>query len=160
MLEANPYLTPQQVREILTSTAQPISGAERSRQGAGALEPSRALGLALRAEGGPMIGFPLSPEFGPDGVSFCLYDHEAADVRVFGSWDDWSEPGLQAEEVQSHVWCAKIGPLPPGTYSYRFLSGGHRWLYDPDNPRKTPNRFGGFDSLVQIEGRETIDITQ
>jgi serine protease AprX len=158
MLEANPSLTPQQVRDILTSTAQPVPGAERSRQGAGALEPSRALGLALRAEGGPMIGFPLSPEFSPDGISFCLYDADAASVRVLGSWDDWSEPGIQAEEVQSHVWCAQIPSLPPGSYSYRFLLDGHRWLYDPDNPRKTPNHFGGFDSLLRIEGPETLEI--
>jgi serine protease AprX len=47
MLEANPALTPLDVRELLMASAQPVPGAERERQGAGALHAGRAVALAL-----------------------------------------------------------------------------------------------------------------
>jgi serine protease AprX len=47
MLEANPALTPAEVRELLIATAEPVPGAEPERQGAGALHAGRAVALAL-----------------------------------------------------------------------------------------------------------------
>jgi serine protease AprX len=47
MLEANPALTPADVRELLIASARPVRGAERERQGAGALHAGRAVALAL-----------------------------------------------------------------------------------------------------------------
>ncbi len=47
MLEANPKLTPQQVKLILISTAERVSGIEVERQGWGVVAPRRAVELAL-----------------------------------------------------------------------------------------------------------------
>ena len=47
MLEANPHLTPFDVRELLMAAARPVPGADRERQGAGALHAGRAVALAL-----------------------------------------------------------------------------------------------------------------
>ena len=47
MLEANPRLTPQQIRAILTRTARQIKGAPIEQQGAGVLNASAAVQTAL-----------------------------------------------------------------------------------------------------------------
>ncbi|PYS79099.1 MAG: serine protease, partial [Acidobacteria bacterium] len=47
MLEANPGLTPQQVKRILVDTAERLPGVEIDRQGWGVIAPRRAVELAL-----------------------------------------------------------------------------------------------------------------
>ena len=47
MLEANPGLTPQQVKRILIDTAERVPGVEVERQGWGVVVPRRAVGIAL-----------------------------------------------------------------------------------------------------------------
>jgi serine protease AprX len=48
MLEANPRLTPSQVKRILIDTAERVAGVETERQGWGVLTPRKAVELALR----------------------------------------------------------------------------------------------------------------
>jgi len=150
MLEANPALTPQKVREILIRTAQPVVGADRERQGAGAIVSSLALAEAMREEGGPLEGIPLSPQVDASGVTFWLYDNSSRQVHVRGSWDDWSAPGIAAEQVRPCVWRAHMPPLDAGRYGYKFLLDGWVWLDDPDNPRKEPNGYGSFNTILEI----------
>ena len=47
MLEANPHLSPQQVKRILIDTAERLPGVEIDRQGWGVVQPSRAIEFAL-----------------------------------------------------------------------------------------------------------------
>ena len=49
MLEANPRLTPQQVKRILIETAERVSGVEVERQGWGVVTPRKAVELAWRS---------------------------------------------------------------------------------------------------------------
>jgi serine protease AprX len=51
MLEANPKLTPQQVKRILIETAERVADVEVERQGWGVVVPRKAVELALRARG-------------------------------------------------------------------------------------------------------------
>ncbi len=39
--------------------------------------------------------------------------------------------------------------LRPGVYRYRLVMDG-AWKEDPSNPKKVPNPFGGFDSLLEL----------
>jgi serine protease AprX len=48
MLEANPSLTPQQVKQILIETAERVAGVEVERQGWGVVAPRRAVEMAVR----------------------------------------------------------------------------------------------------------------
>ena len=48
MLEANPRLTPQQVKRILIDTAERVAGVEVDRQGWGVVAPRKAVEMALR----------------------------------------------------------------------------------------------------------------
>ena len=47
MLEANPRLTPARIRAILVATAHPLAAVPQAQQGAGAVDPARALAAAL-----------------------------------------------------------------------------------------------------------------
>jgi serine protease AprX len=47
MLEANPRLTPAEIREGLVSTAAPLKNVEKTVQGAGVLQPRLAVEWAL-----------------------------------------------------------------------------------------------------------------
>ena len=49
MLEANPALTPAQIKRILIGTARRIAGVEVDRQGWGAVDPEKAVLAALEA---------------------------------------------------------------------------------------------------------------
>jgi len=51
MLEANPKLTPQQVKRILIDSAERVEGVEVERQGWGVVAPRRAIELALQLRG-------------------------------------------------------------------------------------------------------------
>jgi serine protease AprX len=51
LLEANPKLTPQQVKRILIDTAERVDGVEVERQGWGVVVPRKAVGMALRCRG-------------------------------------------------------------------------------------------------------------
>ena len=147
MLEANPSLTPDKIREILETTAQPVEGADRERQGAGALVPALAVACAARAESGPLEGIPLSPQVNASGVTFWLYEPDATSVRLQGSWDNQSSsPGVEARQERPGIWRARIEGLDAGQYTYRFLVDGVRWVDDPSNPRKVANVRSGFDS--------------
>ena len=48
MLEANPKLTPQQVKRVLIETAERVTGVEVDRQGWGVVVPRKAVAMALR----------------------------------------------------------------------------------------------------------------
>ncbi len=150
MLEANPTLTPEEVREILLGTASFVEGAPRERQGAGVIQPSQAIAAALRAPGGPLANFPDSLDITANGIQFVLYDHDANQVQVMGSWNDWRAPASMLSPRGNGVWIGGIDPLPPGQYSYKFLLDGVRWLDDPANPRKIPDSYGGWNSLFVV----------
>lgn len=70
MLEANPDLTPEQVKEILTGTADPLPRLGKNTQGAGMVDPDEAISQALfRAVAGKVSpdvagngGFVVEPE--------------------------------------------------------------------------------------------------
>ncbi len=147
MLEANPKLAPHQIRDILISSALPVAGASMERQGAGALDPGQAVSLALREQHGPLEGRPMSPQVTPGGIEFLLHDHRARKVQVLGSWDGW-RTAHEAEEVEPGIWQSHRPSLPSGLYTYKFLIDGTRWLNDPSNPRKSPDTFGGLNSVL------------
>ena len=84
MLEANPRLTPLLIRQILMSTAEPVAGAPRDRQGAGALAAGAAVARALAERHGSGGAWEKSPAVRPEGVVFRFHDDEARGVEVCG----------------------------------------------------------------------------
>ncbi len=60
VVQANPTLTPQKIRELLLATAQPLPHLPRERTGAGLVQPSLAVATAAHAAGGRLANFPRS----------------------------------------------------------------------------------------------------
>lgn len=150
LLQANPHLTPGQVRQILIETAEPVRGVLHERQGAGALAAGAAVAHAL-AEGSPRSDICPDLPHGREGtILFTLHDDSAQQVQVLGSWDSWQAPGLPMEQIVPGFWQA-AQPLPvTGRYEYKFLLDGRRWIADPANPTKAWDGFNDFNSVVAV----------
>jgi serine protease AprX len=157
MLQANPALTPSQVRELLLAAAKPVPGVPHQQQGAGVLDAGQAVALAIRAPNGQLAHWPLSPWITDGDINFILHEHNAKVVSVLGSWDGWRAPGLRALRVRAGIWQARQHPLAPGRYAYKFLIDEIRWLDDPSNPQKRPDGFGGFNSILTISDQTALE---
>ena len=150
MLQANPTLTPAQVRELLIAAAQTVPGAPLERQGHGAVQAGRAVTLALASRAGWPIEDTASPVIGADGVLFRLHTPEARDVRVLGSWDGWKQPGLALSQAAPGVWQGRLDAPAPGDYVYKFVSDGQHWLADPANAARAGDTYGGWNSVLSV----------
>lgn len=150
MLEANPDLTPEQIRDILVTTAHPIPDVPSERQGAGALDSGQAVAAALQERHRNSPELLKSPRITPEGVIFALHDPHAQKVEVLGSWNQWFAPGIEAEAVEPGIWQTKPMKLSPGKYVYKFLVDGRLWLDDYANPAKIHDDFGAFNSVLRV----------
>jgi 1,4-alpha-glucan branching enzyme len=84
-------------------------------------------------------------------VEFLLHEHEARQVSVVGSWDEWREPGVPALEVEPGLWQASLPRPPQGSYPYKFRLDGREWLADPANPRRAHDGYGSWNSLLVLD---------
>lgn len=151
MIEANPALTPDLVRQCLAAACHRVPGAPIEQQGLGAIDSGQAVAYALRAKGGVLEGFAPSPDVRVNETVFVLSHRDAEQVEVFGSWDQWQLP-VEAFQISPGVWRASGPALKPGRYTYKFMVDGKHWLDDPSNPRKVPDSHGGFNSIL-LSGR-------
>jgi serine protease AprX len=147
MVEANPRLAPRRIRELLLRASQPVAGAPRERQGAGAVDAGRAVTLALVDGHAREPELARTPVVADAAVRFLLHEHAAREVHVVGSWDGWTEPGLAAREVEPGLWEADR-PHEPGAHAYKFLLDRRTWMCDPGNPARAHDGYGGWNSLV------------
>jgi subtilisin family serine protease len=69
MLQANPDLTPDQVKAILQSTAQPYAAYDILTQGAGFLDARAAVEIAQSLVGAPSTDYPALPDWSSAIVS-------------------------------------------------------------------------------------------
>jgi hypothetical protein len=149
MLEANPALTPDMVRQCLAAACHRVPGAPVEQQGLGAIDSGQAVAFALRAKGGALEGFSLSPDVRPHETVFLLRNLKAEKVEVFGSWNDWKKP-VEAFQIAAGVWRASGPALKSGKYHYKFLINERHWMDDPSNPRKAPDGHSGFNSIIVV----------
>ena len=80
-------------------------------------------------------------------VIFIMEAPEANKVVVTGTFLNWNPQGIEMEK-RDGSWFAEI-ELKPGEYEYKFIVDG-TWVEDPDNPRKVPDGFGGFNSEFEL----------
>lgn len=150
MLEANPALTPAQVKTILMATADRVSGAPVESQGHGAINASLAVAAALRTPHAPLAGLPVSPAISAWVVSFLYHDHDARAVSLVGSFNQWKPDEHVMHAIRPGVWQVNIQPPPPGSYPYKFLIDQTRWTRDPENPAVVDDGYGAYHSLLHI----------
>lgn len=151
MIEANPTLTPGAVKNILISTADRISNAPAIRQGYGVVNARRAVELA-KNEHHFLNTVGCRPPRVEDGhLVFVYHDDAAKSVSLAGDFNNWNEAGTPLMRDQSGLWLTRIDAPAAGNYRYKFVVDGTRWIEDPSNGMKTPDNYGGLNSVLVIE---------
>ena len=92
----------------------------------------------------------LKPRKVLSGILFSYLNSKAAAVLIAGDFNRWvAEPLLQID-ADLGLW-QKIVSLEPGTHRYKFLVDDV-WQTDPFNEITEPNTYGGFDSILTVDG--------
>ena len=148
MFAANPQLHATQARDLLLKSAYPLLHEAAEKAGHGLLQPSQAVALALRAAGGPLVGYPLSGtvltaselqkwldqgtvtlaemlnEYNGVGglgkwVYFGHYALEMEAVSLIGSFNAWQPDHFPLRRASNGWWHGLLW-LPGGNHCYRF----------------------------------------
>ncbi|HRW07217.1 MAG TPA: S8 family serine peptidase [Caldilineaceae bacterium] len=154
MVQANPELTPLQIRAILLESALPLPRLPHHLTGHGLLQPRQAVAIALRTAGGVLTGNPQSgttlslrdvaalsvPTWQPmadamtsagahvgplQTVYVGCYAPEAETVALTGDFTSWQLDQCQLQPTRVGWWHGAV-TLPPGRYAYRFWIEGRR----------------------------------
>ncbi|MEO0291864.1 MAG: hypothetical protein ABIM54_02890, partial [candidate division WOR-3 bacterium] len=81
-----------------------------------------------------------------EGVKFKFFDPSAKKVSLAGTFNNWDKNSSIMRKTEEGFFEIVI-PLPPGKYQYKFVIDDTNWKEDPNNPAKTPDGFGGFNSV-------------
>ncbi|WP_051321667.1 glycogen-binding domain-containing protein [Chrysiogenes arsenatis] len=79
---------------------------------------------------------------------FLLYEPQAQEVSVVGSFNNWQPIPLSALGTSGY-WELHL-PLPAGEYAYTFQIDGVLSLPDPTVPYVQPDGFGGVNSILVV----------
>lgn len=150
MLEANPKLTPGVIKNILIATASRAPRLTLRHQGYGVLNAQRAVAEAGReAHTHEECDF-NAPRIEKGKLVFWYHDDAAKQVSIAGDFNDWNPKQNRLARHASGMWHAALPILPPGTYQYKLVVDGERWLEDPSNGLKAEDNHGGFNSVLHI----------
>ena len=89
------------------------------------------------------------PKMGDNGVIFSFYAPNASVVYLAGEFNNWAPTKDAMKKSADGMWTIEY-PLKPGTYQYKFVVDGKDWKYDPKNPEKVDDNYGGFNSVITI----------
>jgi serine protease AprX len=146
MLEANPGLTPAEVKRLLVLSARRIAGASSLRQGFGVLDARGAV-EAARRERHSIAAAPGPTIFPGERVTFVYHDDGASSVDLAGDFNGWRlEP---MERCADGAWRKEVEWPSPGSYRYKLVVDG-RWIEDPANSAKELDPYGSFNSLLRV----------
>lgn len=73
-------------------------------------------------------------------------------VGDFNGWNQHADPlryDGEEERFMREIY------LQPGRYSYKFVVDGN-WLHDTQNPERQPDGYGGYNSIIQVDGRKRM----
>jgi len=79
-------------------------------------------------------------------VMFTLDAQSGLDVSIAGSFNDWTPEAMT--KGPDGLWRITV-QLAHGTYEYRFLVDAD-WREDPNNPRKTQDESGEYNSICDV----------
>lgn len=150
MIEANPALTPGAVKNILMSTADRIN-APAIRQGYGMVNARRAVSLARTEQHALKTVGCGPPRVAGGRLVFLFHDDNAQSVSVAGEFNGWDVSRTPLAKDGQGLWCTEIDAPRAGSYQYKFIVDGNRWIEDPSNGLKLPDNQGGLNSVIVIE---------
>lgn len=148
MLEIAPALTPRQIKDLLRKTAAPLPGVLREAQGAGVVQPGRAVLGVLRLLHPEGRAEPPRVEGERVVVSYRDPERRAERVAFASALFGWR--ALDMIEEQPGVFSLSFARPGPGEYLYKFVLDGERWREDPENPARRPDGHGGWNSVLVV----------
>jgi 1,4-alpha-glucan branching enzyme len=83
-------------------------------------------------------------------VTFELPGVEASSVSVVGDFNGWDDASGVMKRRKDGVW-TKAVRLDPGTYRFRYLADGHRWLNDPEADGYEPSGHGEDNCVLKVD---------
>lgn len=151
MLEANPNLIPRIVREILFTTARKVDTIPVEQQGHGVVDAAAAVQRAEK-EYSDFTRRRLSPFLDKTNqrIVFYLHSKAAQKVTLAGSFNGWSRGDIRMRREARGTWVAEIPMLAPGTYQYKFIVDGDKWIDDPENPHRENDGMNGLNSKLFV----------
>ncbi len=81
-------------------------------------------------------------------VWFRFYDPHASTVYLAGNFNNWDPTSIPM--IKKDGLFEVSLELGPGTYYYKFVINGERWVEDPLNPGQVPDGFGGKNSVFTL----------
>jgi 1,4-alpha-glucan branching enzyme len=81
-------------------------------------------------------------------VTFKLENPSVQEVFLAGSFNAWSPTAKALKKDAKGIWKTTV-MLSRGFYEYRFVVDGV-WQDDPENPEKSMNEFGSYNSVLDI----------
>ncbi|MFQ5650831.1 MAG: alpha-amylase family glycosyl hydrolase [bacterium] len=75
-------------------------------------------------------------------------------MNIMGTFNDWNRNSLPMQDPDGDGTYEIELELDPGHYLYQFVID-KKETFDPENPQKVDNGFGGFNSMVQIPPRHS-----
>ena len=90
-------------------------------------------------------------------ISFRYLAEEADYVSVAGDWNAWRPEANPLVRNANGSWTGRM-LLPTGRVTYKFVvkqasappTRKMIWTHDPDNPRKEPDGFGSYNSVLNV----------
>lgn len=150
MLEANPKLTPDMVKHILTSTAHRVPYFPRIRQGFGILDARSAVEESKKEQAILEHKVSPSPIIEEGKLVFIYHSATATTVSLSGDFNKWSTTSMPMAKNDKSVWRIELPAPPPGRYAYKYVIDGKKGVDDPGNGCREPDGFQGFNSIVRI----------
>jgi hypothetical protein len=94
------------------------------------------------------------------GIEFQLNAPNARTVHLAGEFNNWSQDADPMAKGEDGVFRV-VKQLAPGTYQYKFVMDD-TWREDPDNPAKTPDPYGGSNSVLVIlaDGAVSLEVAK
>jgi len=97
-----------------------------------------------------LVGQPrVSPTVMGSSVVFRVYQPNAQELSVAGSFNDWKSFTMFRNTSDPSKWGVRYDNLPPGTYQYKFIIDGV-WLLDPENYSPEADGSGSINSSFTI----------
>ena len=151
MIQANSSLTPAAIKNILISTADRIATEPVIRQGYGVVNARRAMALAKAEQHDLNVVGCKPPRVKNGRLLFVFHDDTADTVSLAGDFNGWSQAATPLTRNGSGLWSTEIVAPQAGRFEYKFIINGQRWIEDPSNGLKTPDNYGGLNSVLVIE---------
>ncbi|GIW21681.1 MAG: hypothetical protein KatS3mg068_0688 [Candidatus Sericytochromatia bacterium] len=150
MLEANPNLNPRRIKQILTRTTDKLFNVPIERQGHGLIHARKAVKEAINDLHRIGANRPMSPFIQNKRVTFYYVDSEAHSVALVGDFNGWNPYNDFFIKEGYNLWKIEKEFASAGSYRYKFVVDGKKWVTDRENENKEPDGFGGFNNRLNI----------